>query len=227
MKKLLILLAVSTVALRADDTNATPNPAPPATAPAAPAAPVDDATAAHQGYPAARYESLWTKSPFAVETPDENVVESTEYSLVGVFQVENISYASLIEKQNGAHLLISSDKPLNDLTLNSITKKGNGDTIATFTRNGEQITLKLETSALAVQPPAAMGNGFTVPGNPMGQMGTPQGGMAQNIPMPGTGIQPSVRPMVRIHRPIVRVPQQYPRAAPTPVGQPAPPQPAQ
>ncbi|MEI9999931.1 MAG: hypothetical protein WDO13_12640 [Verrucomicrobiota bacterium] len=74
-------------------TTAAVMPVPAAPAPA-PAAPVDDATASHQGYPAARYDSLWTKSPFAVETAETNVEESPDYSLVGVARVDGISYAA-------------------------------------------------------------------------------------------------------------------------------------
>ncbi len=72
------------------------------------AAASDSDPAAHTGYPPERYQELWSKSAFAVETPEEaGVTESAEYSLVGVAQLGDVTYASLIQKQNQAHLLVS------------------------------------------------------------------------------------------------------------------------
>jgi hypothetical protein len=222
MKKLLVLFAATALALHADDgasTNTTANPA----------APTEDATAAHQGYPASRYEDLWTKSPFAVETPDETVTDSAEYSLVGVAQLTDtngtiINYVSLVEKQNQNHLLVSSDKPLNGLSLNSITKKPDGGTYATLTHDGQILTLELETTpsgAAGLQPGAS--TGFNLPG-----MMTPNmpivGG--QNIQMPGAGAGQMRRPLIRIRRPIIHVPPR-PQMYGAPAGQPAPPPGAQ
>ena len=215
MKGLIPLLLVGALTLRADDAGTTDKPAPPP-------APVDEATVAHQGYPSARYQELWTKSPFAVETPEEDTTESPDYSLVGVAQIDGVSYASLIEKnQNQAHLLVSSDKPLNGLSLTSITHKTDGDTYATLMRDGQPITLKLEVVAAN----AALQNGGQMNAPPLPGTMTPNmpGAVPQNIPMPGTGA--STRPLTRIHRPLIHIP---PRTAPipgaaAPAGQPPPP----
>jgi hypothetical protein len=217
MKSILILLAAATLALKAD------NPPTPA-APTAPPAPVDDATASHQGYPAARYESLWTKSPFAVETPDEVVQESVDYTLVGVAQIDGVSFASLIETKNQDHRLVRSDNATPDgLLVKSITKR-NGDTYAVVNRNGEALTLKLQTATEGTPPGNAVN--INAPAVPM------PGAFTQNIPMPGSsgapGSSPSIRPLIRIHRPVIHVPQRTdtppPPAGATP-GQPPPPPP--
>jgi hypothetical protein len=181
------------------------------------AATPDDAVAAHQGYAPPRYQELWTKSPFAVETPDENVTESAEYSLVGVAQLDGVTYASLIEKQNQNHILLSSDKPLNGLSLSAVTKKDDG-TYATLSRNGELITLKLETASsgggvLPSMVPAQYPTPF-MPG------GNQPGGVGQNIPMPGNFNPASARPLIRIRRPLIHVPPPSYGQVP---GQPAPP----
>lgn len=212
MKCLLPLLFASALALRADETPdamSKPLPAP---------APVDDAVVAHQGYPAARYQSLWTQSPFSVETPEEDTTESAEYALVGIAQIDGVSYASLIEKQNQNHLLVSSDKPINGLTLTSITHKTSGDTYATLIRDGQPMTLKLE--ALAANA-ALQGGGM--PGVPAPGTMAPNAMVSPNIPMPGANTQ-SARPLIRIRRPIIHVPPRT-DAGGAPVGQPAPPPP--
>jgi hypothetical protein len=210
MKYLIPLLLACVPTLQADDTEAMNKPMP------APA-PVDEATVAHQGYPAARYESLWTHSPFAVETPEEDTTESADYALVGIAQIDGVSYASLIEKQNQNHLLISSDKPINGLTLNSISHKAGGDTYATLIHDGQPLTLKLE--ALAAN--AGLQGGGTVNAPPMPGSMAPNSIVTPNIQMPGANIQ-SARPLIRIRRPIIHIP---PRAqyGGAPVGQPPPP----
>jgi hypothetical protein len=179
------------------------------------AAASEDTTAAHQGYAPPRYQELWTKSPFAVETPDENVTESAEYSLVGIAQLDGVTYASLIEKQNQDHILLSSDKPLNGLSLNSVTQKEDG-TYATLSHNGELITIKLEvaTASVAVQPSGVPANYQQMPGMPGNNVG------GQNIPMPGTFNPSTARPFIRIRRPLIRIPPPASNQAP---GQPGPP----
>ena len=98
----LAFIAASTLTLLAD---APPQPAPAS----APVPATDDMTAAHQGYPAGRYEELWTHSPFSVATPDEPTTDSAEYSFVGYAQAQSgngstITYVSLIQKQYTRYL---------------------------------------------------------------------------------------------------------------------------
>jgi hypothetical protein len=220
MKGLIVIFIASAFALHADETAATK--------PAPPPAPVDEVTVSHQGYTASRYQSLWTQSPFAVETPDEDPTESAEYSLVGVYEIDGVSSASLIEKQNQNHLLISSDKPINGLTLTSITRRADGDTYANLTRDGQPITLKLEAppANAALQTGAQANGGLPMPGAMAPNM---PGIVAPNIQMPGSTPQSPGRPLIRIRRPIIHVPARMPEAQPAaqPAGQPPPPPPAQ
>jgi hypothetical protein len=160
-------------------------------------------TAAHQGYPAARYEELWTHSPFSVATPDEPTTDSAEYSFVGYAQAQGgngatISYVSLVQKQNQNHLLVSSDKPLGGLELKSVDKRSDG-VYASLIQNGQPLTLKLELAQTGVQAAAIPNPNFTMPQN----FGIPNG---QNYQMPGA-INPNTgRPFIRIRRPIIHVP---------------------
>jgi hypothetical protein len=214
VKKWILLLVATALLAHAQDTTLT-LPAPSAT-------PADD-PAAHQGYPPARYQDLWTKSPFAVETPEDNgVTDSAEYLLVGVAQLGDVTYVSLIDKHNQNHLLVSSDKPLGNLTLSSVAKKSDG-IYATLMQNGQPLTLKLEVAtAGGGAPPQPMGNNV-FPNAPASA--------GQNIPMPGSFNPASARPFTRIRRPPIHLPPrtnnangQAPAQAP---GQPPPPPGAQ
>jgi hypothetical protein len=229
MKRLLVLLLASAVALRADgpapDAAPAAAPTPSTNAPPATPAPLDDAAVAHQGYPATRYESLWTKSPFAVETPDEAVQESIDYTLVGVMQLEGVTYASLIATRDQSRKLIRSDKVTDGLIVKGVTRKENGDTFATVNRDGQPLELKLQTSE------SGPVGGNVVINGPAVNVPMP-GSFTPNIPMPGAGnaggAGPSVRPLIRIHRPIIHVPQRQADApSAPPVGQPPPPPPPQ
>jgi hypothetical protein len=141
------------------------------------------------GFSGDRYASLWTKSPFAIATP-EAAAGSTDYALVGLAQFDGISYASLIDKQSQEHFVLASDKPVRNLTLVSISRQPSGAT-AVIRRNGEVLSLKLEN----VAPPTNGGP----PQNPQGfPMAMPNGNGMIN--------QPVFRPPVRFHRPLIRVP---------------------
>jgi hypothetical protein len=228
-------LAPALPPLRADDPVAPPAPAPPpagtdhpivptfqrvpvADNPAVPAAqPVqaDDPVVPGAGFSASRYEALWTKSPFAVATPDVAVDTSPDYMLVGfAANVGGVSYASLIDAHNQEHFLISTDKPNRGLTLGSITRSHDGaDTFASVLKDGQTLTLKLE------QPPASA---------PVAGANMPPGGMTPQISMPGGAPSFSnpgaVRLPTRFHRTLINLP---PRPAPQPAPvqvHPAPPQ---
>ena len=178
---------------------------------------------------ASKYEALWTKSPFAVATPDA-VADSPEYALVGITQFDGIAYASIVEKQNSDHFLISSDKEIKGMTLKSITHSTAGsDTYANVLKDGQLLTLKLESMPLAPPPgappvPGAPGApNITVP--PMTQNITMPGSTPQNIAMPGSNpgdanLSPGASRFMRIHRPVIHLPpnpnQGQPPPAPTP-----------
>jgi len=149
------------------------------------------------GFPASRYEALWTKSPFSVATSeDDSSVTSPDYMLVGVSNIDGISYASVVEKQNQEHFLISSDKPTRGMTVTSITRNhDNSDTFAVVQKDGQSLTLKLE-QAPAAQPGVAVASG-NVPGPQI---------MSPQIPMPGA-VQPTNAPFtIRFHRPLINLP---------------------
>jgi len=161
---------------------------------------------------------LWTKSPFAVATSDTVGEESPDYFLVGVANISGVSYASVIERQNQEHFLISSDKPERGLVLKSINHNHDGtETYAVVEKDGQSLTLKLE------QAPASTAGIEGAPTlNAPPTMPTP-GSFAPQIPMPGSSPgfinNGSARPFVRFHRPPIHLP---PQQAPTPP--PAPPQ---
>ena len=133
------------------------------------------------GFNPSRYETLWTKSPFAVASP-ENAGTSPDYSLVGLSRYDGISYASLIDKQSQERFLLSSDKPVKGLTLVSISHgRDEASNYAVIQRGGELITLKLEASVAVQMPNPANGS----PGMPQNSTAPPaMTGVAPPIPIP-------------------------------------------
>ena len=164
----------------------------------------DEAPVPGQGFPASRYETLWTKSPFAVATP-EAVQGSPDYQLVGIAQFDGVSYASLIESQTGQHFLLSSEKPVRGLTLISVTR-GQGSSLnqAVVQKDGQPITLQQDTSTAG---PGAMTG--PVPTNAP---------MVQPLPAPGAGgiPTPGTLPPPRRRLPLIRLPPSPAATVPPP-----------
>jgi hypothetical protein len=148
------------------------------------------------GFPASRYTELWTKSPFAVATPDgASGPSSPDYTLVGIASFDGVSYASIIDKQSNEHFLLSSAQPARGLTLVSVTPgKDAASASADIRKDGEMLTLKLE-SAPAPNVAAVMPN--------QGMPTTVPPGMP--IP-PGTPLGSQRPPSVYIHRPMRFIP---------------------
>jgi hypothetical protein len=230
----LFFLASATSPLMAQPASATANgPAPqptfampsgpiaPGEAVAPPPAPAtDNSVFPSANFAPSRYESLWTKSPFAVETAEVSAEESPDYFLVGIANVDGISYASLIERQNQEHFLISSDKPTRGMTLSNITRSHDGtDTYANVLKDGQAITLKLQ-QAPASAPTPGMPPGMQVMNGVPPNMQGP-GTITPNIPIPGSNPMQgpgAMRPFPRIHRPTIHLPNQnQPPPPPQPV----------
>jgi hypothetical protein len=145
------------------------------------------------GFNGDRYTVLWTKSPFAIATPEAGAV-SSDFQLVGVAQFEGVSYASLFDKQKQEHFVLTSEKPVRNLTLISL-RHDSGGASAIIDRQGERLVLHEDNAAPAptVAPAATVPIIAVPPGFPGG---------IQNFPV--GGIMP--RPQVRIHRPLIVVP---------------------
>ena len=101
-------------------------------------------------FPASRYSALWETSPFAVATPV--AAESAQYSLVGVAQVDGVSYLSVIDKQGaGDHFVVTSSSPSHGLSLVSLTHETNS-TYATLKKDGGIVKLPLEGGSTTAVP---------------------------------------------------------------------------
>ncbi len=211
-----------TLAPPADNPGAPISPsALPAASPAAvPAAPSAVATPTNApastnlpsaNYAPGRYEALWVKSPFAVATSETVGEESPDYFLVGVANQDGVFFASVIERQNQEHFLLTSDRPVRGLTLKSINRSRDGvNTYAEVIKDGQPLTLKMEV------PPAGAAGGPTAFNMAPGAIPVPNT-MAPQIPMPagvnGFPNNGSARPFTRFHRPPIRLP---PGAPPSP-----------
>jgi hypothetical protein len=155
-----------------------------------------------EGFEGDRYSSLWTKSPFAIATPEAGAT-TQDYQLTGLAKFDGIAYASLINKQTQEHFLLTSAKPAQNLSLVSINHGRNGGS-AVVLRNGEQITLQEENSSPALSPglpamPGQLNPGFIPPG----QSNPSVGGVM--FPLSGSP------PPVRMHRPPIAVPPPAPQ----------------
>lgn len=163
--------------------------------PVAWAAPVSASSAVPgPAFDGGRYANLWTKSPFAVATPDASSATSADYQLVGLAQFDGISYASLIEKQSQEHFILASNKPVKDLKLVSVSRGPNGGS-AVVMHNGESLILREEAAPLDAGSTAALRT--IIP--PPGMMPSPN-------PAVG-GLVPANRlpPRARLHH-LIRVP---------------------
>ncbi len=180
----------------------------------------DDPAVPDAGFNASRYESLWTKSPFAVATAEAEGESSPDYFLVGIANIDGISYASVIERQNQEHFLISTDKANRGMTLTSINRNHDGtSTYAVVQKDGQLLTLKLEL------PPAGPPPGATPMVGNMNPLVAP-GPMVPQIQMPGSGSMPGappVRPFARFHRTIIHPPPNPQQGAPAAQAAPTPP----
>jgi hypothetical protein len=154
----------------------------------------DETPVPGQGFPASRYETLWTKSPFSVATP-EVVQGSPDY------------------QQTGQHFLLSSEKPVRGLTLISVTR-GRGSSLnqAVLQKDGQPITLQQDTSTAG--PGALTG---PVSANAPAVQPLPAPG-AGGVPTPGALPPPRRRlPLIRLPpNPATTVPPPPAPAAPAP-----------
>jgi hypothetical protein len=172
-------------------------------------------------FSASRYEALWTNSPFAVATSEDTGESSPDYLMVGIANIDGVSYASVIERQTQEHFLISTDKANRGMTLSTINHNQDGsETYANVTKDGQTLTLKLEQPAPAAPGSVPDGSTINMPG-----IVTPV------LRAPGTGGGAfggpgSFRPFSRIHRPTIHLPPS-PAAQTPPLTPPPPPPQAQ
>jgi len=172
------------------------------------AARADEPILPGKGFVSTRYEVLWTKSPFSVASSTESAA-SPDYSLTGLAQFDGVSYASLFDKQKQEHFVLSSDKPLNGLTLVSVNRaqeSANSSAVIQKNGSGESITLKLESQPVAATPPPT-GNGgpiVNLPPPTMPPISNPQG---QRQPGNPTALGPAQTPPPPLfHRHTITVP---------------------
>ena len=173
-----------------------------------PAHAADSSPIPDQGFSGDRYAGLWKKSPFAIATPDAPAA-SSDYQFIALAKFDGVTYVSLIDKQaQGEHFVLSSDKPVRNLTLVSTAHDSEG-TSAVVERNGQRMTLQLETGAAPAPAPfpnPAM-NGQPPLGMPLMPMTSthPMGILPPNNGSVG-GMVPAMPPLVRSHHRVPRIP---------------------
>ena len=166
----------------------------------------EDAALPGKGFAPSRYETLWSKSPFAVATADTTATTSSDYKLVGMARIDGVSYASLIDtlSPDQQHFLLSSDKPVRGLTLVSVTNGHDASgMVAVIEKDGQTMTLKLEQARAGGAPSPAP---VIVNANPSPNINVPPNPYLnrtyQQINQPGSG-QP---PFPQFHRAPIHFP---------------------
>jgi hypothetical protein len=112
-----------------------------------PPASANEALLPSSGVSVAHYESLWSKSPFAVATTEPAADASSDFTLVGTARFDGVSYASLIDNKKQQHLLLSTRNSDQGLTLVSINSTQDAPASAIITENGKSLRLVLSQAA--------------------------------------------------------------------------------
>ncbi len=107
---------------------------------------------------------LWTKSSFAVETSVASVATTTEYQLIGAARFDGSFYASLVDKRNQEHFLLSSDRTVRDLMLVSVSHDRSGKLSALIQCRGEMMSLTAD--AIGSSPAFTPGSVVSIPNQP-------------------------------------------------------------
>jgi hypothetical protein len=168
------------------------------TAPTEPAAEDDVVLPA---FPISRYEQLWERSPFQLESvapPVESAGLAQRFALTGIAEINGEPIAFVMERATQRRLMVRKDSTDGDVSLVQVDVQQNyNDSTATLRQGAEVGVVRFDASGAA---PMAM----------------PAPGMPQQRTMPGIP-QPGM--------PQVPPPTAVPPMANVPPGQPVPPQP--
>lgn len=153
-------------------------------------APIETADASDvvpPAFPVSRYEQLWERSPFQLESvapPVESAGLAQRFALTGIAEINGEPIAFLMERATQRRLMVGKDSTEGDVSLVQVdVQQKYNDSTATLRQGAEVGVVRFDAAAGAVAMPApAMAPQRIIPG-------TPQPGMPQAIP-PMANVQP-------------------------------------
>lgn len=156
-------------------------------------------------FPVSRYEQLWQRSPFQLESvapPVESAGLAQRFALTGIAEIDGKPIAFVMERATQRRLMVGKDSTEGDVSLVQVdVQQKYNDSTATLRQGAEVGVVRFDAAAGAAvaMPAAAMAPQRVMPGIP--QPGMPQVPPAQAIPpmanvQPGQPIPPQPAPGV-------------------------------
>lgn len=128
-------------------------------------------------FPVSRYEPVWERSPFQVEStapPPESAALSQSYALTGIAQINGDPIIFILDRATQMRHMIDKKKGFNDLSLVQVeVQKEYAKSTATIRKGGEVGVIQFD--AVAAGPMAAPPAGIQMPQRP---------GLRPGIPVP-------------------------------------------
>ncbi len=148
-------------------------------------------------FPLSRYEMLWERSPFQLESiapPEMSEGLAQRYALTGIAEINGEPIVFVMERATQNRVMVRSDSENGDLSLVQVDVQAKyGESTATVRSGAEVGVVKFDATAGMPAIPQVGMPGMPVPGRPP-QPGMPQAGVPQpvpGVPQPGVPGQPA------------------------------------
>lgn len=148
-----------------------------------------------QQAPLERYEMIWKRSPFVVETKvvEESAGLAQRFALTGVAVIDGAPVAFLLDRSSLSRMILAPGRPAGEIELVSVDQQSNARNSSAVIRLGaEQASLRFDSESLnvtaeGVPMPANLTNGQQVAPAPMAN--TPQRNVAPSPAPPARVIR--------------------------------------
>ena len=150
-------------------------------------------------FPLSRYEQLWERSPFQLESvapPVESAGLAQRFALTGIAEINGEPIAFVMERATQRRLMVRKDSTDGDVSLVQVdVQKKYNDSTATLRQGAEVGVVRFDASAASAigTPPPAMPAMPTIP-QPAAvpPMAAVQPGQQRSVPQPAPGLVPPV-----------------------------------
>jgi hypothetical protein len=136
-------------------------------------------------FPLLRYEMLWERSPFQLESiapPEMSEGLAQRYALTGIAEINGEPIVFVMERATQNRVMVRSDAGEGDLSLVQVDVQAKyGESTATVRSGAEVGVVKFDATAGMPAIPQVGMPGMPVPGRPA-QPGMPQAGVSQPVP---------------------------------------------
>ena len=150
-------------------------------------------------FPLSRYEQLWERSPFQLESvapPVESAGLAQRFALTGIAEINGEPIAFVMERATQRRLMVRKDSTDGDVSLVQVdVQKKYNDSTATLRQGAEVGVVRFDASAASAigTPPPAMPAMPTIP-QPAAvpPMAAAPPGQQRAVPQPAPGLVPPV-----------------------------------